>query len=189
MPYSYVFDFNRREHVRACRQTDRHAIRRRWLRRLTRLAMTVGGIFFAAVAAGQWVQGAYLTAWMFLVWSALLALTPLFSTFVAYGNARQWEKRNAGSRSVTFDIQSDGVSSSSGIGRMEMRWVGITQVVETPEFVLFYITEKMAMYLPKRAISAHDLVAIRDLTRQHVPTVRRESVSRKSLNAVDHRTR
>jgi hypothetical protein len=48
-----------------------------------------------------------------------------------------------------------------------MRWGGILRAVETPEFLLFYVSPSCAMQIPKRAIpNAADLLRARSVIQQ-----------------------
>jgi hypothetical protein len=145
-----TFEFSRREHVRACRAIHRHAIHRRWLR----LALRVGWVMLAALAMVNiaanfgWEQFPAMLA--LLVW---LAVWPSVPTLTGYAQARQWEKLNPpGNRDVTITVGEDAFRSASYVGSADVRWAAVKQVVETPEFLLIYVTDRIAHYLPRRAI-------------------------------------
>jgi hypothetical protein len=167
---SSAFEFNRREHIRACRLIDKYAIRNRILRWSWRLLLSILGLFIAIVSIGQFSAGYWQTATIGLIPLVSLSLLPFLPLVTAYGAARQWEKLNpAGARTVTVDVNEDVVATTSSVGRIELRWSAVRQVIETPEFFMFYMTDKAAIYLPKRTVQPSCRITLRSLVQQRTP--------------------
>jgi hypothetical protein len=172
-PICSAFEFDRKEHIRACRLIDKHAIRNPIWRWTWRVLLSILGLFIVIVSIGQFAAGYWQTATIGLIPVFSLSLLPLLPLVTAYGNARQWEKLNpAGSRTVTFDANDDAVATTSSVGRIELRWSAVKQVIETPEFFLFYMTEKAAMYVPKRTVQPQERTALRSLAQRRTPNNR-----------------
>jgi hypothetical protein len=172
-PISATFEFNRQEHIRACRLIDKHAIRNPVWRRSWRVLLSTLGLFIAVVSIGQFSAGYWQTATVGLIPVVSLSLLPLLPLVNAYGAARQWEKLNpVGARTVTFHANDDVVATTSSVGSIELRWSAVKQVIETREFFLFYMTDKVAMYLPKRTVQPSERTALRLLAQRRTPNNR-----------------
>jgi hypothetical protein len=170
---SSAFEFNRREYIRACRMIDKYAIRNPIWRWSWRVLLSIVGLFIAIVSIGQFSAGYWETATIGLIPVVSLLLLPLLPLATAYGAARQWEKYNpAGARTVRFDVNDDAVASTSSAGRVELRWSAVRQVVETPEFFLFYMTDKTAIYVPQRTVHPAERIALRSLAQRRTPDSR-----------------
>jgi hypothetical protein len=163
---TYGFEFDRREHVRACRAISRHAARTRVLRYVWRIGLGVFAMFVLINMAADLARGSFpamLPALLIVV--VATTVLPALSGYVA---AQQWERLNrAGHRRVEFAFDGAGFRNTSHRGTLEIRWEAVMQVVETRDFLLFYITWQTASYLPTRAVP--DLPALREAIRARVP--------------------
>jgi hypothetical protein len=168
-----AFEFDRREFIRASRLIDRHAIRNPIWRWASRAILSIAALFLGVMAIGQFWAGYWQTAAIGLIPLLGLLAMPLLPFLTAYGAARQWEKLNpAGARTVTVEVNDDVVATSSSVGRFELRWSAAKQVIETPEFFLFYMTDKAAVYLPTRALQPSSVGQLRSLVRRRAPNDR-----------------
>ena len=103
----------------------------------------------------------------------VLVFAPFVPLLTGYLQARQWQKLNPpGHRNLTVTFGEDAFRSSSYVGSSDIRWIAVKQVVETPEFLLIYVTEKIAHYVPKRAIAAAELPLVRQLLSSRVDSRR-----------------
>ena len=103
---------------------------------------------------------------------AILAI-PAIPTLNGYFAARQWERLHpVGQRRIEMTFDDAGIRASSLPGAVEIRWEAVQQVVETSEFLIFYWTAQVAHYLPKRAVPASDLPALRDVVRSKIASGR-----------------
>jgi hypothetical protein len=156
---AYAFEFNRAEYVRACRAIHKHAIRNPWIRRIFLKTIWVLGILFVINIGADLRRKQFPVMLPGLI---ALVLFPGIPFINGYVSARQWEKRNpAGRRTVTIDIGDAGFHTSSFLGSMDLRWEAIIQVVEIREFFLFYVSHKVAYYLPKRVVTTQDASEVR----------------------------
>jgi hypothetical protein len=54
-------------------------------------------------------------------------------------------------------VSDDGIEAHCVTSDVKIQWRGISRVLETPEFFLFFTTPNCAFQLPKRAIPAEQL--------------------------------
>ena len=66
-------------------------------------------------------------------------------------------------------LEAEGLGMQCVAVQSRFAWAGLARVVETPEFLLFYVTPRAAVYLPKRAIPGGELAAVRRLIQSLVP--------------------
>jgi hypothetical protein len=98
-----------------------------------------------------------------------VAFWPFATTLSGYVQARQWEKLNpAGNRTVTITVSEDAFRSASYVGSTDVRWAAVKQAVETREFLLVYVTDRIAHYVPKRAIADGGLPRVRRIISSRV---------------------
>jgi hypothetical protein len=74
---------------------------------------------------------------------------------------RQRNKTSVGQ--FVYEIDDEGVKVTGGVFELKLAWQGIRRVVETRRFFLFFISTQMAQFLPKRAITSHQLSELRQL--------------------------
>ena len=174
MEYTYSFEFARSEHVRACYAIHRHAMRGRWTKRLTRVGLFLFAVFVVINMAADIGRGQFPAMIPALIVLMALPFAPVLNGYLA---ARQWEKVNPiGHRTVTVGFDRDRFHTASYVGSVDLRWPAVKQIVETPTFLLVYVADRVAYYVPKRTIPTEDLTAIRQLLRSlidskhvHVP--------------------
>ena len=96
--------------------------------------------------------------WLAAVWW----LTPRSS-------ARTMAKLRLGQQRFIMDDQM--IGAETAIGKHQLKWSAIRRVVETPNFLLFFVTDNDAHYLPKRAVpTAAALAEVRALIKRTVPS-------------------
>ena len=99
-----------------------------------------------------------------LVWVALMGWG------MPYVSARTYARQHQAC--IAHDqvrvVSDDGIEVPCVSSDVKIQWQGISRVLETPEFILFFTTPNCAFQLPKRAIpSAEQLDALRQLARRH----------------------
>jgi hypothetical protein len=162
----FTFDYDRAEFIRAYREAGRHAD----MPFIKRAPAVLGALaVFAAVAAAILPDGGWRELMVRSIpWLAMLALwLLLFSRFMGPIAVRQYEKQVQDARhprSVVLDEEGHEISSFGGTSRRH--WDATPRVVETAEFILFYITKQYATFLPKRGIPADELPTVRRLLRE-----------------------
>jgi hypothetical protein len=162
----FTYDYDRAEFIRAYRETTRHAdapIIKRGPAVLAALAV------FAAVAVAVLPHGGWRELMVRAIpWLAILALWLLFfARMLGPLAARQYEKQLQDSRHPqALALDEDGYVATSFSGTARRHWTAIPRAVETKEFLLFYVAKQYAIFLPKRAIPAAELPAVRRLLRE-----------------------
>jgi hypothetical protein len=163
--YAYTFEFARGEHIRATRAIYKHRMHDRWRRRFLLLSVLLFAAFVVANTAADLRRGRF--PGMFAAW-VVFAAWPFLPLLNGYLAARKWEQLNpAKHRTVSFRVGDDGIRSTSFPGSVDLRWAGIKQVIETSEFLLFFMTHQAAAYLPKRAVPDVDIGQLRQMIRLH----------------------
>jgi hypothetical protein len=72
-------------------------------------------------------------------------------------NIRLALRNNAAARGPqTIEVNESGLRFSGGLYQSELKWEAILEVVETRDDFLFYISNRFAYFLPKRAVSSSD---------------------------------
>jgi hypothetical protein len=170
MERTFAFDWNQAEMTRAIRAAQ-------WgspvmvRRQLTVLVGTVAAMAFAFWLLSRTAEN------QAELWQRYL---PWIGVFVVYFGLATWFKpivmarrfarhRPAAGTRLTRTIGDTGLRAEADSGALELKWVAMTQVVETAEFFLFYGTRGEALYLPKRAVpDGPDRDELRDLVRRHL---------------------
>lgn len=165
--HEYVFRWTQEDHVRAQRAVTRHMIGGTWIKVLP--IATIAVILFLVVYVLISPRKAE-TAAVVLPYALVLALVSV--------SLRWWAPRFAARRVAREDPSVKGeirhTVSDSGFkvrglaASVDLTWEHLAQVVETPEFFLYYYTKQWAYYTPKRAIPVADLAPLRDAIRSHV---------------------
>lgn len=164
----FTFPYDRAEFIRAQRLAWRHA-EGAW----QHVARVTGALGIAALVVGLVIPRAGWADFLVRISVWLLMLAAWFWLYVWIIGplaARQFEKQRPDAphpNSVTLDETGYQVTSFSATTHLQ--WPGIRRAVETPEFLLLYLTKHHAYYLPKRAIpSADELHAVRRLLREQL---------------------
>lgn len=167
----YTFDYDRAEFVRAHRAVQRNGESpwRHTVKALAGLALISAIVCMVAgyvLRAPRWANVFYVVS----IWSLLMALYFwLFSWIAVKWAARQQEKQRPDfAHPLSGALDESGYVCESFSGTTRLKWDGVRRVVETPEFLLLYIMKQYAYYLPKRAIPADDLAAVRRLLREQL---------------------
>jgi YcxB-like protein len=162
------FMWDRKEHVRLLRQVTRHAK----LSALARYSWAyVGGMLVLLVVVsavtGNW-EGMSTTA----PWLAIIALWfALFRFGLPYMAARGYPKQHpCVAKPFHVALTDQGVRTTCDHSDVLVKWNGVRRGVETDDFFLFYVTDRCAHYLPKRALDGPAAVErARDFILRHTP--------------------
>jgi YcxB-like protein len=68
-----------------------------------------------------------------------------------------------------FTLTPAHLSMKGPLHNTDLDWGAVRRVVETPSFLLFYISKATAYFLPKGAISQEDLPRVREQLSQWLP--------------------
>ncbi|HUG41590.1 MAG TPA: YcxB family protein [Longimicrobiales bacterium] len=91
-----------------------------------------------------------------LPWAALLVLTlSLFRWGLPWLQAVQYPKKAQGE--LQFWATNEELGQASPLGSSNAAWNSLEQVVESEDFLLFYLTDSSAFYLPKRVADTDQL--------------------------------
>lgn len=162
------FMWDRAEHRRLVGQITRH-MKRGWLARFGWVAVAAIGLASVAVNGmmGEW-EG----AWWTLVPAGYLLLISLLARFVSpWFAARRYPLQHPCVTSpFSVTLTGEGVRTVCNHSDVLVKWDGVRRAVETPEFLLFYVSDRCAQYLPKRALDgAGELKRARELVLRHAP--------------------
>jgi hypothetical protein len=168
MPIRATFDFDSAEHYRASLAIHR-ATRSRWV--WPALALLFGG-YGAYQVIDYWGRypARYIVIiaipWFFfaLMWSVTVP--------VSLRIAARRLPRNAPSVLAPQERELDegGYHSRGGGVSVDVAWETMHRVLETKEFLVFFVTRKAADYIPKRVLDADTLAAARALLRNRLGT-------------------
>jgi hypothetical protein len=151
------FMWDQREHARVIRQITRHA------KGATTQRMA---LWFLALLLTGWMllDGSLSVLWMFVV---LWVLLPGFGS--SWLSARSYARQHPGvTQPWHFTLSDEGVRSTSASADTVVRWAALRNVVETREFFLFFVADRRAQFLPKRALAEWQLPQARALIQRHV---------------------
>jgi YcxB-like protein len=162
---TFIYHLDADEHLRAVRLWMSHRRVPGWLK----AAPWVLGA--AALALAAWVaaspaakRGELLWDWgplLAVVWLAVWFFRRMLTGRVWRGLMDELAHVD---EPVTFSISDESVGVRSKTERSDETWNQIRQVVETPEFFLFIVSDDCAHYLPRHAITSQaDLDALRGL--------------------------
>ena len=167
--HEYTFRWTFQDHMRAQRQVTRYMIGGMWLKVLPVLA----AVLFSLVVIGIIVAGpdskseAFLTALPYvLILVLLIFMTRWGSPWLA---ARRTQRDDpAVHADFTHSVNDRAFVIRAGGTTVELAWDHIKQVVETPDFFLYYYRPNCAYFTPKRVIPVADLPDLRAALRSHV---------------------
>ena len=155
--HEYSFRWTVAEYVRAC-----HAITRHMRGPVSTIPMLFAGaiILFIAAPAATGSPGA---PWAVSAFGALLLMWAFYLYWGApWLRARQILRDDPCAKDdVRHTITAEGFCARTGAVNVEIKWSHVVQIVETPEFLLFYFNKRAAYFTPKRAIPPPDLSLLR----------------------------
>jgi hypothetical protein len=160
--FSFLTDF--REQVRAQRAIYYH--RHGWqLLRIIAVLLVVVGMYVLPIAfdrrrrlADEWVELLLLGFLMGVIGLAIYQ-RPYMSVKAGYGRNRPWPVPQ------TFALQERGLLVIGAVASSCVDWPGISEVRETSEFVLFFISDEAAFVLPKRVVKVMEWPGLREALR------------------------
>jgi hypothetical protein len=105
------------------------------------------------LAVGHGTQG---------IGAAFLAVAGVYAVLLTFG-ADAWSKRRFATRCEPTEIlfEEGHFAVATEHTRVEVRWPGVTDVLETPELFLLYRSKRVAVIVPTRAFDADQLGAFR----------------------------
>lgn len=166
--HEYTFTWTPRDHVRAHRAIVRHMVGGWWQKKLPAIAFfIVACVLIIAATAGDRRAAALAKA---APWIVILVL---WIGFLKWGMpwlvARRLQKQDPSVRGLfRHSVSEDGFAVRTVAASVDLTWAHIIQVVETPDFLLFYYTKNCAYYTPRGAIPDSDLAALRADLRRYV---------------------
>ncbi|SRR6266566_4898164 len=169
--HQYTFRWTFDDHMRAQRQVMRHMIGGTWLKILPGLAAALLLIVvIALIVAGPTSRSeAFFTALPYVLILALIVFMMRWgSPWLA---ARRTQRDDPAVRGdFTHSVGDHAFTIEAAGSKVELTWDHIRQVVETPDFFLYYYRPKWAYFTPKRAIPPADLPSLRAALRSHLGT-------------------
>ena len=155
-PLTVRFDLTEEEHARACRSMATRSVHSNLLYGLLLflpIALGVG----AHVATGGRARVGPFSMWWFgmVVAASLLGLAWVISLFAQRSGYRS-SPLSRGTFTFAFDatdVRAEGPGLSSSVA-----WSSLHRIVQTPEFILLYVSSASALVLPKRAMAPADQV-------------------------------
>jgi hypothetical protein len=166
--HDYSFRWSPREHVRASRATTRNTTGALWLRFLPHVTVSVLAIavllLFSVVPPER--RAISLLNWLPYLFVLVLMNVGVY-WWTPWLTARQLQKNDPSVKGGDFrHITTDhGFTIRTAAATVDLTWEHIVQVVETPEFFLYYFRRNCAYATPKRVIPAPDLGDLRSMLR------------------------
>ena len=162
--FEYTWQWTQKDHILAYSQVRKHAIGNRLTKALPFLmAIPLAMLAFSAALDPNHSASSILVAGA--PWVVIIGLW--------FGLLYYWLPRMAARRLSTQDpstkapirhvISDSSFALTSSGAAVTLNWDYIKQVVETPDFLLFYYTNNCAYFTPRRSIPDTDLPALRDL--------------------------
>ena len=83
---------------------------------------------------------------------------------------RQFAKRPDRNSEIQWSASPQGLSTAATHGRSDFQWTALTKVLHTPDGFLFYPTEEVFHFLPRRGFRDEtDFDRLAQLAREHAP--------------------
>lgn len=74
--------------------------------------------------------------------------------FLKWNISRQYKSSPTLQETKRLQFDEEGISSSSQLGKTETKWEAVIEAVESKKDFFFYITNKYAQFVPKRAFTS-----------------------------------
>ena len=162
--HEYSFRWTASEYVRASHVITRHM--RGQIPTVPMLFIAALILFIAALAASRSTTSPwaiFAVGALFLLWASYLYWgAPWFTA------RRLLRDDPCAKDDIRHIITPEGFSVRTGAIAVDVKWRHFVQVVETPEFLLFYLNKRTAYFTPKRAIPEADLPILRPLLVQWI---------------------
>lgn len=162
--FEYSWQWTQRDHILASGQVRKHAIRN-WLSKALPYLMVIPLVILACAAVLDpnqsamsilFSSGPYIV--MIGVWFGILYY------WVPRATARRLSTQDPSTRGpIRHTITDTSFAVTSVSAATTLNWDHMKQVVETPDFLLFYYSNNCAYFTPRRAIPDADLPALRAL--------------------------
>ena len=159
----FTYDPDAAEGLRAAKIASSRSGWNRFLRVATPVVVIL-------VAIGLWrMAGGFAAAWRQygLVVAVLVAAWALLPQLQRWAVLRPYRKQ-VGAAPQTFTVSDDGVALDGPIVATRCSWDGLLRVLETDEFFLFYRSETITYFLPKRIVSTAQDHELRGLLQRHL---------------------
>jgi hypothetical protein len=162
--HEYSFRWTPSEYVRATHAMVRHM---RGMLPLAPMCGIAGLVLFLAAAGSMSSPEA---AWTLV---AVGTLCMLLGAYLYW--ARPWQAAQrilnedpCAREDIRHMVTPDGFAVRTGGVSVDVKWAHITRVVETKDFLLYYLNKRFAYFTPKRVIPASDLEPLRASIRRYV---------------------
>lgn len=174
----FTYRYERRDFVQACIVIMRNSVRRRLLWMILWLALVA---FIVAWGAGDRAALALkLLATGKLPWDIYAMLFGILALIWFHAQVVGWLicapifKRNAlANQIVVLELDEQGLHGGTDDVSTRIAWSAIKRVVETPSALVFVLSAREGMTLPRRAVpSEQDYAEVLELVRRHVPSNR-----------------
>jgi hypothetical protein len=160
--HEYSFTWTPAEYVRAC-----HAITRHVRGAASPLLMFVVFALIGFVAIPFATGTPYASVLMFSIVAFVLLLAAYSYWGAPWLRARRVLREDpCANEAVRHIVSADGFSVRTRSVAVDVKWDHISQVVETPEFILVYFSKRAAYFTPKRVIPDANIQPLRTFFRQ-----------------------
>ena len=162
MDFTFEYSVDQREQVRAS-QIMYH---RKWSTRAVYaffllLLLTGPGLYLRDLALGRrgWLAGMAIIVTAAVAGAGASYLSP-------YWMIRSLRKNNRSAAGPhRYHLHPTGIDVTSPGASATLEWANIVEAYETPEFLFFYFSKSWATMLPKRVVSADELLHLRTALR------------------------
>jgi hypothetical protein len=162
MDHEYTFRWTQAEHVRASQAIGRLMTGRRWPSYVVWVAV---GLVGGAVLFQPEARNTFIPVLVVLVLVGSVYSSPLSAWLTARRIKREDPCVDDEIRHIlspaAFKVRSKAIA-------VDVDWGHMVQVVETPEFFLFFFNKRAAYFTPKRAIPPTDLGGVRNSLREWI---------------------
>jgi hypothetical protein len=167
----YTFDWRLREHAQVISLLVRERLGSGWWRLLRGVVICVLAVALIA-AVGSVLLGDLASAGSLLILSLLVGgLTFRFPEWT--GRIRAWQVSRidpAIRHPISHVIEDTGLRVITNKADTRLRWGGLKKVRETSGLFMFYYSDRVAFYLPKRVLEGEAEVAtVRGLVQERLP--------------------
>ena len=173
--HDFTFRWNRNEHARAIQAIARHMPGRKWINIFLYSGYT---LIIALLLYRPQVSPPFV---VFVLFGFLMFLLAYAVWLEPWLRAREVSREDTSvNQDIRHIVADDALRIRTHSVTTDMKWELFKQVVETPEFFLFYVSRRSAVFTPKRAIPPEDLDPLRTSLRSYLGTRARLSSSTKA---------
>jgi hypothetical protein len=162
MRFDFVFELGQAEHIRACRAMYHRKAATRAVYAVALVTVAAGAIWYVRMLAAGVMRDAFV-ALVLVAGSLAAGLATYLSPYWLVRGMRKRSRAAAGPHEYTLDESGIAMRSPGATGTLA--WPNVVEALETPEFLLFYVSSDWSAMLPKRVIADQDLPRLRDAIR------------------------